>query len=627
MLRDTAQSEEVVPVPDEEAVAAPARQPRPLSTLRLLCRLFPHAGIGYRHFLFAIFMSLIFTCLEGVMILLLGPLIEQLLGGSRTASPLFGSIIGYFVPPETASAHQMIAFASGIFIVSTLKNLLGYFHSILTARWREGWFARIQRLLLRRYLGFGKLYFDKTHTGNIQTVLDDFVNSVSQGYGAIQSALSSVIFLILYFSILLYLSWQLTLLAALVFPLLSFSAKAVTKRVGVYSQKRVGLQVKVSELLMEILRGIPLIKLCHSEKRELRRYSELADYLIRTDLKIQDRLALLEPTQETIVQFFYLLLITAIGVLIHLGHLSAGVHYLIFILVLRRIMGNVGALIGLRTFLIEHASPLSRVSEVLDDQGKYYVLGGRRIFRGMKRSMEVHHLSFCYLEGYPVLKDVSFELRRNEMLALVGPSGAGKSTLVHLLLRYYPVARGQISIDDRDINDYSIDSLLDHFSFVSQDPTLFNASLRDNLTYGLWSAFTDEQLWGGLERASLKEMVVDLPNGMDTLIGERGVRLSGGEKQRLALARALLKTSDILVLDEATNSLDVNTERVVQEAITRTLRTQTSIVIAHRLHTVRNADRIVVLEGGSVHESGTFEDCLRRKGLFYEMYRNQSFIQ
>lgn len=569
-------------------------------------------------------MSLISTACEAGLILLLGPLVE-LMVGSGSPSLLFGPLLNPFLPPEMPAVQRLVWLGVGIFLISMIKSLHGYGYSLLTARWWVRWHANIQRLLLRRYLSFGKLYFDKTHTGSIQTVLGGFVGAVPRGFGVLQAALNSLVYLALYFSILFYLSWQLTLVTIFVFPLLNFIGKAVTRRVGLFAERRAGIQLRLGELMAEILRGIPLIKLNHCEDREFKRYSELADYLMRTDLKIHSRGALLVPLQETVVQFFYLLLVITMGILIHTHQAAAGVEALIFILVLRRIMGNTGSLIGVRSYLLESASAFSRVEEVLSDIDKSYVRGGRAKLKGLERSLEVHRLSFSYYEGSPVLNEVSFEIRKNERLALVGPSGAGKSTLVHLLLRYYPVERGRVFLDGKDINEFEIESLLDHFSFVSQDPTLFNATLRDNLTYGLWRPFSEEQLWRVLEDVSLREMARELPRRMDTLIGERGVRLSGGERQRLALARALLKGAEFLVLDEATNALDVHTERAVQQAIARTMENRTSIVIAHRLHTVRNADRIVVLESGRVHETGTFSECLRRRGLFYEMYRAQSF--
>jgi ABC-type multidrug transport system fused ATPase/permease subunit len=211
------------------------------------------------------------------------------------------------------------------------------------------------------------------------------------------------------------------------------------------------------------------------------------------------------------------------------------------------------------------------------------------------------------------------------MTAIVGQTGSGKTTLINLLMRFYDIPKNSIKIDDDDIKDLTIKSLRRYIAIVSQETQLFNESLRTNLVYGLDNEISDEEAISALKKARLYDYVSKLPEGIDTFIGDKGVKLSGGEKQRLAIARALLKGSEILILDEATSSLDTKTERLIQEAINEAIKDKTSIVIAHRLSTIKHADKIVVLENGNVAEQGTLKELLKMKGLFYQYWEEQKF--
>ncbi|MDD4578235.1 MAG: ATP-binding cassette domain-containing protein, partial [Anaerolineaceae bacterium] len=231
-------------------------------------------------------------------------------------------------------------------------------------------------------------------------------------------------------------------------------------------------------------------------------------------------------------------------------------------------------------------------------------------------------VNFHYVEGESVLKDINLEIPAGDTIALIGPTGVGKTTLVSLIPRFYDVISGSVSIDGVDVREIDLDQLHQSISMVLQDVYLFHGSIRENILFGKPDA-TEEEMIRAAEIANASEFIDRMPNGYDTLIGERGVKLSGGQKQRLSIARAVLKDSPILILDEATSSVDTETELLIQQALDRLIRGRTTIIIAHRLSTVRNADKIVALEGNRIVEAGTHGELLEEKGLYYKLYNAQ----
>ncbi|UCG35575.1 MAG: ATP-binding cassette domain-containing protein, partial [Candidatus Omnitrophota bacterium] len=235
------------------------------------------------------------------------------------------------------------------------------------------------------------------------------------------------------------------------------------------------------------------------------------------------------------------------------------------------------------------------------------------------------NLKFEYVTNEKILKNLSFRIKKGETFAIVGPTGSGKTTIINLLLRFYDCPPRSIFIDGTDIRELDLKSLMPHLGYVSQDSFLFDDTIRNNLTYGLRREITEEELIRITKQAQLYDFILQQKDRFETKIGERGVMLSGGEKQRLSIARALLKGTQILILDEATSSLDSITEHQIQEAIDEAVKGRTAIVIAHRLSTIKNADKIVVIEDGRLIEQGTLDELLAKKGTFYKYWQEQKF--
>jgi len=299
--------------------------------------------------------------------------------------------------------------------------------------------------------------------------------------------------------------------------------------------------------------------------------------------------------------------------------------FIVYFYIIVNASGKFSLLTSARGDLVANTGALEEVIHVFDHTDKEYVTEGKEVFPALKKEIAFKNLRFSYKNGKDVLHDLTFSVKKGGMTALVGPTGAGKTTVISLILRYYDCPPGTLFIDGKDIRTFKISSLYEHMAVVSQETLLLHASLRYNIAYGRPAA-TEEQILDAVKKARLEELVERLPEGLDTLVGDRGVKLSGGEKQRVSIARALLKNADILILDEATSSLDSKTEHLIQEAMDDAMRDRTAIVIAHRLSTIKSADNTVVLETAPCVQQGTLKELTAKKDFFQKRWDQQKSV-
>jgi subfamily B ATP-binding cassette protein MsbA len=479
---------------------------------------------------------------------------------------------------------------------------------------RNDVYRHLQKLSLK--------YYEENKTGDIMSRVINDVNSLqSVIIGPVITLLSDMLRLvyILYFCISW--DWRLTLLSLAIGPILLVA----TAWFGVYMRKTYRLiRRKIGELnalLQDNLSGIRIIKGFAREDYEYGRFESKSDENRRLNVRIARLMTLFSSGLRVLTQAGSLLVLGYGGIKVLKGTISPGM----FITFLRYIPMLYGPIMGLTRFYTSIQSALAsveRVFEVLDTEPDIADKKDAIKLPVIRGEVEFKDVSFCYSDDVEVLKDINLKVSPGQMIAFVGPSGAGKTTAVNLVPRFYDPVKGDILVDGHNLKDIKIKSLREQMGIVLQEPFLFNDTLKSNIAYGKLGA-TDDEIIHAAVAANAHDFIKELPNGYETIIGERGIKLSGGQRQRVSVARAILANPRILILDEATSSVDTETEKLIQDAIQRLVKDRTTFVIAHRLSTIHNADLIIVLEKGCVVEMGRHDELLANEGLYSRLHKVQ----
>ncbi len=582
--------------------------------------------------------SVLFSIFSGLSIYLTIPLLETLFQGpanvavstGTTSSVLPQWLIG--LKTTLAAWFQAVIFSSDpsaslrnicLIMVAAflLKNLSAYFQSNLMVAVEQGLVKDLRDDLYRHIHELPLGYFSNERTGNLISRVMNDVPIINQGISAtFHTLVMQPLLIVVYLTIAVMLSWKLTLLAFVVFPLALLVISSVGRRVhresGLIQEKLADL----TSILQETISGVKVVKAFGMEKFENRKFSGEGMRLLKTVMGVTKIRNLASPSTE-------FLSAAAGGVIVWYGGMQVlaqgamkGSEFLGFLFAIFQLMPPIKELSNINNRFQEATAAGKRVFEILDTEPNIKNARDAVAIREFSRAIEFHNVSFRYGDGDPVLEHIDLMIRKGEVVAIVGPSGAGKSTLVDLVPRFYDPTGGSITVDGIDLRSIDIRSLRDKIGIVTQETILFNDTVRNNIAYGLDNCPADN-IVAAARAANAHAFITEMPNGYDSLIGERGVKISGGERQRLALARAILKNPPILILDEATSSLDTESEILVQEAIERLMTGRTSIVIAHRLSTVQHADRIVVVENGRIVEMGKHADLLEHEsGLYRKLY-------
>lgn len=480
---------------------------------------------------------------------------------------------------------------------------------------RSDLYEKLQRLPLK--------WFDNRPTGDIMTRVAEDVTSMERVLiDGIEQGLVALLQIIAVSLVMFLINPTLAAWAIVPVPFLFIGAMIYTSTRDRYRAVRKATS-EMNALLNDNIAGIRQIKAYTMERRELKRFNAASDKVRRATLRTMFAWAIYNPSMSFIGGIGFILVIGFGGNLALQGQMSPG-EITAFLLYLTLFYEPVGRLHQLNQMLQSGRAAAERVFEILDSEDEPGLAGGRELKVPIDGRVVYKDVNFNYGDGNEAICEVDLNAEPGQTIALVGPTGAGKTTLINLLTRFYEYDSGEILIDDVNIKTISKESLRSAIGYVTQESFLFNGTVRDNLLIANREA-SEDQIWEALKIANAYDFVKKLLNGLDTEVGERGVKLSVGEKQRVSIARALLRNPPILLLDEATASVDTETERLIQQALERLMKDRTSFVIAHRLSTVRGADYIYVLDSGAVVEEGSHEHLLSISGLYAELCRT-SFL-
>ncbi len=507
----------------------------------------------------------------------------------------------------------------GFFANSVLNSLRIFINNIFEQKVifdiRSDLYEKIQRLPLR--------WFDTRRTGDVMTrVVEDVTNMERVLIDGIEQGLVAILQVIGIGLFLFYLNAEVAGWATLPVPVLAVGAWLYSTRGRDRYRNQREASSDVNAVLHDNISGIRQIKSYAAETEEHLRFNRFSDALRKANLRMMRWWAIYSPSMSFVRMTGYVLVLGFGGAAVMQGSMTHG-DFLRFLLFLSLFYEPIDRLNSLNQMLLSGRAAADRVFDILDSEEEPNAVDGGQLPSRITGHVRFDGVSFSY-QDQPTLRNVTLEALPGQTVALVGSTGAGKTTVLSLLARFYETTGGKVAIDGTDISTLAKSSLRSHLAYVTQEPFLFNGTVRENLLLARRGASGDE-LWTALEAAHAGDFVRGLPQGLDTNVGERGVKLSGGEKQRLSIARALLKNAPILLLDEATASVDSETERQIQDALDRLMENRTAFVIAHRLSTIQNAARIYVLEKGEVIEQGTHADLLARGGKYAELCR-KSFL-
>jgi ATP-binding cassette, subfamily B, bacterial MsbA len=514
-----------------------------------------------------------------------------------------------------------------IFVLYVVKGISSYFSTTLVANAGQHAVTDLRNNLYEHVLRQSFAFLGRHTTGSLMSHITNDVEKIQAAVSELAGDLLKEGLTILgLLVVLFYMDWRLALLSLVGMPLALHPLVRLGQRLRTSNETSLRRWKDISEILQETISGFRVVKAFGMEGFEIARFQKAALRLLSVNMQIIRTTAILPPLMEAVGG------LALIGALLYgswsirTGHLTTGA-FVAFLTALFAMYTPIKRLSRVNATLQAALAAGHRVLEVLDRHEEVPEVRDAVELARMQQGIEYRRVGFRYADGHgTLLRNVSFAARPGEVVAIVGTSGSGKTTLVNLLPRFYDVSEGAILIDGLDLRQATLASLRAQIGLVTQETVLFNDTVRANIAYGM-DDVDEARVESAARAAFAHDFVLDLPRRYDTVIGERGSRLSGGQKQRIAIARAILKDPPILILDEATSALDTESERLVQSALANLMRGRTTLVIAHRLTTVRAADRIVVLDGGEVREVGCHEELMRRPGGLYNRLHELQFSE
>jgi subfamily B ATP-binding cassette protein MsbA len=610
--------------------AGPPAKPRPLA--RLLHYVLPY----WWQFLASVTLMAMVGLLDSFRLLLVGPILDRVLNpGSQGRTLQLFRVPGterflnlqQLVPSHFRNPWTVVAFA---LVASTaLKGIFDYAGTYLVNYAGFGMITDLRDDLYNAILRSSAAFFAKNPTG---TLLSTIVSDIEK----VQYAMSSVLaeFLQQFFTFLftaavvVLLGGKLAWVLLLFLPAILYSSRRVGRQVRTTTRGGQDKLAEIQNILHETITGNRIVKAFGMENWEAARFRVAARRLFRANLRLVAAFAISSPLMDILGSIAIAMLLLLGRDQINKGVFTPGI-FVAFIIAVFKLYDPVRKFAQFNNNFQQAVGASSEIFRFMDMEDEVREKPGAKRLGKFTRAIRFADVSFSYSysndhaeESPLVLHNINLEVKAGEVLAVVGSSGAGKSTLVHLIPRFFDVSGGRILIDDSDVRDVTLESLRSQIGIVTQDTVLFNDTVRNNIAYGQ-PHVSQKKVEEAARAARAYEFIRGLPEGYNTMIGERGVRLSGGERQRIAIARAILKNAPILILDEATSALDSESESLVQSALHNLMTGRTVFVIAHRLSTVRRADRIVVLENGTISDIGAHEELMQKLGTYRRLYKLQ----
>jgi len=523
------------------------------------------------------------------------------------------------------TAFETLKFLSIIIIiVFVLKNLFLYVKNILLTHVQYNFITELRNNLYKKYLSLSLSFFNKQKSGELTSIIITDVSNMRRAFTVgFQRAFVEPLNIIAFIILLFVINVQLALISILIVPITGLAITAIGRSVRRKSRRIAAKIADITNINTETLNSIRIVKAFTTENFENNRFQSETFKFFKLILR-RARLRLLAvPLTEIIGVSVAAVLIIIGGRKVLVDQSMTSEDFLRFILVLFSALAPIRLLSNVNMEIQTGIASAERVFRKLDSKSNIIVRPDAHNLDSFNNAIEFNEVSFTYnSDEDTVLSDVSFTIKKGEVVALVGESGAGKSTIADLVPRFYDVSNGSILIDGNDLRNVSTKSLRRLMGIVTQETILFHDTISANIAYGLPDISKDEVI-AAAKTANAFDFILEQPDGFDTIIGDKGVRLSGGQRQRLAIARAVLDNPPILILDEATSSLDTRSEKLVQGALERLMNDRTVLVVAHRLSTIQKADKIIVLEKGQIAECGTHKKLLDNSGLYKRLYEYQ----
>lgn len=525
-----------------------------------------------------------------------------------------------FIPNK--KVNYIAIFGVLLLVVYLLRAGLRYFiqkygHIMgvhIQADMRKDLFTKLERLPYS--------YFDNHETGKIMSRMTNDLFEISElahhGPENIFIASFSILGSFIY---LMFINWILGLICFTIIPILMIITIHYRKKMRQAMKESKIAIAEINSQLESSVSGIRVTKAFVNNKLEEKKFDKYNNKYIVARKKVFDSMAKYFATSEFITDFSNIIVLIGGGIFLYYDMINFA-DYSLFIISINLFLQPINKLIFFTEQLENGSTGFKRFLEIIDEKEEYED-EGKETLTSTKGHIEFKNVSFSYMDdSKEVLDNINFNIKEGESIALIGPTGGGKTTICHLIPRFYNIHEGEILLDNKNINDYTLDSLRSHIGIVQQDVFLFNGTIRENIAYGRSDA-TEEEIIEAAKKANILDYINTLEDGFDTNVGERGVKLSGGQKQRISIARAFLKNPSILILDEATSALDNTTELLIQNALSELIKGRTTIIVAHRLSTIKNVDKILVVSNGKIVESGNHDELIKKNGIYHKLYSSQ----